>query len=153
MKKLIFFSTITMFLFAGLSITWSNVITLHNNFDIVSDAITGIQKTLDEQGSPYFIRRTYNIEKDKISIKTKGHYKEYRKKNFYDEDLINVSNSKNHGDVIEFVYKSSNKHQITRINKKTKKDVPKRQKIEFNFEPNSSQDLNIINIFTQLVAA
>ncbi len=140
MKKLFIFKSFVILSIVTLS--WSNVITnitknykkyIFNDFDIASDAIDGIQKTLilEKEGIPYFIRRTYNIGENEISVTTKTHFKKYRKKPSYNKEIINVSTINNSGAIIEFIYKSSNKNQITCINKKTKNDVSKRQKIDF----------------------
>lgn len=133
----------------GLSISWSHIIQ-SDQFDIVNDAIAGIQKTLSQQGNPYFIKRTYSINDGKISITTKGHYAEYRKEAYYDQNSVNVGNSHYEGDVIEFVYKKTNKNHITRINKKTKTKGPRRQKIEFNCV--QANEPGIIDLFSQLVS-
>ena len=126
MRKVVFLTSVV-----ALSITavnWSGMIP-SNDFDVVSDAVQGIKKAL-VQDQPYFIKRTYHVGKNEIEIKTKGHYKEYRKKAYYNKEVVNTATSKSSGAVIEFVYKSSNKNQITKINKKTKH----RQKIDFHMD-------------------
>jgi hypothetical protein len=146
MRKVVFLATaVTLSMTA---VNWSGMIS-SNDFDVVSDAVQGIKKAL-VQDKPYFVKRIYNFSdrNNEIAIKTKSYYSEYRKKALLDNEKVNATTSKNAGDIIEFVYKSSNKNQITKINKKTKQ----RQKIDFHMdktelEPTGSQVFfNLIKI-------
>ena len=104
------------------------------NFDLESDAISGIREVLDKQNTkPYFIKRRYEISNDKVCIKTKSHFSEYRKKPVYEEKVLNTDfvNPSEIDVKVEFVYKSSDKNHLTRINKKAQKTEPKSKKIAF----------------------
>jgi hypothetical protein len=124
-KIIILVSTVTL---SMIIINWSGMIP-NNNFNVINDAVQGIKKTLI-QDQPYFIKRTYHTGNNEIKITTKGHYKEYRKKAYFNQEIVNAATSKNPGEIIEFIYKSSNKNQIIKINKTTKK----RQKIDFHMD-------------------
>lgn len=127
MRKVVFLTSVVT-----LSITavnWSGMIS-SNDFDVVSDAVHGIKKAL-VQDQPYFVKRIYkHVGKNDIEITTKGYYEQYRKKPLKTKEVVNTAACKSSGAVIEFVYKSSNKNQITKINKKTKQ----RQKIDFHMD-------------------
>lgn len=105
--------------------------------DIVSDAIGGIRQILnnsEEKEKPYFIRKTYDISENQVSVTTKSYYAQYRKKPDYNKEVFNINNYyslvNEVGSKIEFVYKNTDNKHITQINKKTKKD--KTRKIAFN---------------------
>ena len=156
MKKLLIFKGFILLSITALS--WSDVTTkiknyVSSDFDIVNDAIESIQKTLiqEHDGKPYFIKRKYNIGENEIAITTKTHFKEYRKKPSYNKEVINVSNTNNAESVVEFIYKSSNKNQITRINKKTKNHGSKVQKIDFHFDPDTEFYSDPITLVKNLV--
>ena len=112
------------------------------NFDVVGDAIEGIQKVLrEERHKPYFIRRTYDISQNQVSVTTKSHYAQYRKKPKYEKEIFNADTFSLLTDgsaKIEFVYKSSDKKHITQINKRVKNGGFKTKKIAFNL--NSGQE-------------
>ena len=160
MKKITFIAS--FFFLSVFCVSWSELITniskdyqnqFYNKFDVVSDAIEGIQKTLiEENGKPYFVRRIYNFGDDKIEVITKSHYAEYRKKPSYKKEFINFSNINQTGSEIEFIYKKSNKNQITQINKKTKHPSIKEQHIDFHFSDVTEDQSNPINFLANLVS-
>jgi hypothetical protein len=117
---------------------------IFESFNVVSDAIDGIQKVLDEEKrEPYRISRTYKVFDDQpISVVTKTHYKQYRKKPSYDKQVF-ASHIEDHDSIIEFIYKCSDKNHIVQINRKTQKNVPKIKKIAFN-KSNNQQESNTL---------
>ena len=119
------------------------------SFDVVSDAVQGIQQALDQKHKPYFVKRNYNILQDNVVVTTKSYYSRYRKKPSYKKKtfkantfyLLNGQEAE-----IEFVYKSSDKNHLTQINKKVKNRVFKTKKIAFNTNSKESTKKNIIKI-------
>ena len=113
------------------------------NFDIESDAAVGIQNILNNGEKPYFIERTYEISNEKVVVKTKTHFSEYRKRPFYQEDVFNTSfvNSSDIDVEVKFIYKKSDKKHLTRINKKAKKSKRESKIIAFNHQISTSSPI------------
>lgn len=126
MKKVIFFK----FLYIITILTFNQCFS--KNFNIVNDAVSGIQATLEKESNPYMIKRTYNVNKDKVEVITKAYFTQYRKTPSYEKQVfhinpMNLSETKN---TIEFTYDTSDKSHITQKNKKSKKSDY--QKIAFS---------------------
>ena len=105
------------------------------SFDIASDAVYGIQQALKQKHKPYFIKRSYDIFGDEVSVTTKSYYSQYRKKPTYKKEIFKANTFyllDNKRAKIEFVYKSSDKNHLTQINKKVKNCNFKSKKIAFN---------------------
>ena len=140
------------FILACICVTWlfafsfaqkyENNVCLFENFDLVNDAIDGIRKTLDEQKNPYFVRRIYEISKNKVCVTTKSHYSEYRKKPTYKKQVLKTDtiNPYEIDFKVEFIYKSSDKNHLTQINEKTKRSEPKSKKIAFQANDHERPD-------------
>jgi len=143
MKKFFILQVRTFFFLVAICSTWLCAFSfaqkyenecLFENFDLASDAIVGIQETLDQQKvKPYFVKRIYEISKDEVNVTTKVHYSEYRKKPTYKKQIFKTDTVNPHeiDFKLEFIYKSSDKNHLTQINKKAKRSEPKFKKIAF----------------------
>ena len=149
MKRFFTLSKYPIFFLVVICLTWVGVFSfaqkyenecLFENFDLVSDAVSGIQETLDQQDiKPYFVKRIYEISKDEVNVTTKSHYSQYRKKPTYTKQVFKTDTVNPHEiDIkVEFVYKSSDKNHLTQINKKSKRSKPNFKKIAFKTDGNS----------------
>ncbi|MCF7799455.1 hypothetical protein K9M16_00480 [Candidatus Babeliales bacterium] len=119
--KLLFGTFITIFTaiscLSSLSLTSNNI--TDQNFDMVGDAKTKIAEILEsEKHKPFLILAKYNFSDNGKLIKktTKSHYDSYRKNASYEEESYTSDQNLNTGKIVEFVYRSSDKNQITEIN-------------------------------------
>lgn len=106
------------------------------DFDVVNDAVTGIQCALNSGTKPWKIKRTYDFcaDNNTISVETKSYYAEYRKKPKYEKTVMQTGMfalANGHDAKVEFVYNKGDKKHITQINKKVKNRPFKTKKIAF----------------------
>ena len=86
---------------------------LYQRFNIVGDAINSINKIKDSN-KPYKVCKTYDIGKNKITVKTKIRYTGYRKTPDVYQETFHVNTSAVNADAIYFVYNSKkDKNHIT----------------------------------------
>ena len=69
-----------------------------------------------------------------------------------EKEVIDFASANQAGSEIEFVYKKSNKNQITQINKKTKHTSLKEQQIDFHFTEVDDNQSSPINFLANLVS-
>ena len=98
--------------------------------DLVKDAVSKIKKQLKQRdGKPYFVSRTYELTNNNkpLAVSTKTYFRNYRKKPYYENEIINTSNAQP-SRIIEVTYNKAQTKDYVSITEKSKRNHIKTSK-------------------------